>query len=278
MSNQIFQSCLNLKFKEESIQSEFQKLKENKINKYSKYLLFFNLLITTGMTIFCIYNLWNIIQLSNLNKLLFISSLFSNFIIFIIFILNFFRKLVPYRKLFLYLTFIIITFVHHDTRMIINKILQKSSLNILMIFIELILRLAGPFFIKHSFCECLIINLISMLSLWIIYPIFMNSDDFTTTFLNLIYYNIGICILIVFSYFLDKHYKILFYYFHQAELKSKKLEILFDKINSGYIIFRGDKLEYVNTHLLKQMDKTQIKKDFLPNRFTKINSDGSESK
>ncbi len=101
--------------------------------------------------------------------------------------------------------------------------------------------------------KTLVVNIVTAVSFWLIYPFFFEEPNYSTYFLNLAFYVFGLISLSSFVYIIDKEQKTSFFYSQKAKLKASKLENIFEYINSGFILFKNNSIKYMNPHLFKQV-------------------------
>jgi hypothetical protein len=253
MTNHIFKSCFKLNYEDENLDLEYRKIQNKNIVNKSKCFSLTYLFLNLGMAIFIFKNIWNYFEESQMLKFLQISTFISIIILTISSFLILFVKNIKLKKICLYLTYFILSFICHNIRLVLERNQVIYSLVILFGVVEILLKSFLNVIFTFSFTISLVINIISIASLWLIYPFFYEKTNYSNSLITLVFYTVGLIVMTSFSYLLDKQHKTLFYFIHQAKKKSNKLESIFEYINSGFILFKQNSIEYINPHLFKQI-------------------------
>jgi hypothetical protein len=115
--------------------------------------------------------------------------------------------------------------------------------------IEIIVRLIWVVGFIHSFIESLILNLMSVTTVWLIIPILIPEKYYDDEIKNTVNYTLVIIAVIAISYLLERQQKEAFYYRLQADAKVRRLTNSFENLKSGFVSLKNGKISFINKHL-----------------------------
>jgi hypothetical protein len=242
MSDDVFRRWINLKFIEVDVELDFIKMKDKKLSLFIRPAVIFSLMSSVAVSTFISFYIETFITLRFFQFCL-ITSWVASFIYFI-FLANLFftKKLNVYRWMnFFYFYFQI--FVIISVRFAFLKIVKVSSIMIFFeYFLEIFIRLFWVILYLQSFLECLILNTLSLVTVWIVigsmYPVESLSEEIIIT----LAYSVVMFSVIGIAWIVERQQKLSFYFKWKAEKKASWLTKVLDNLNSGYILIKKGKI------------------------------------
>jgi hypothetical protein len=277
----MFANKFNLKFRDESIEVDFQKMKDSKFLIFNKWIVLFSFISAVGVAI---------LQATNFEKfdeyIFFKFNITMNFIAIVIYLIFVFLIFVTKNLTVLrwvhYIIFYFQIFVIMAFRFEIFKILNSNSTLIFFEYlIEIIVRLIWVILFIHSFLESLILNSLVILTVWLIIPFLYPTEKFREEMINSSAYSLVILSVMVIGYILERQQKMAFYFLWQASSKANLLTSILDHLNSGFVSIKSGRIKYINSlfinHLEKLKQTSKLTED-IKEKKTEIFSTGREGK
>jgi hypothetical protein len=255
MCDEVFKTRLNLKFIEIDVESDFRKMKDNKLNLFIRPAVIFSFISSVAVSTFISFYIE-----SSKNIKIFQFSLFTSWIasfIYFIFIVG--LCITKNLKLYRWMNFFFFYFqiyVIIAIRFALVKIVKVSSIMIFFeYFLEIFIRLFWVILYLQSFSESLIMNMLSLVTVWIVicsmYPVEYLREEIIIT----LAYSFVIFSVIVLAWIIERQQKLAFYFKWKAEKKASWLTKVLDNLNSGFISMKKGKINYINSFLLSLIYK-----------------------
>ncbi len=115
--------------------------------------------------------------------------------------------------------------------------------------IETIVRLIWVVGFIHSFVESLLLNLISLITVWLYIPFLIPGNFYDEEIRNTVNYTLVIIAVTSISYLLERQQKEAFYYRLKADAKFIRLTNSFENLKSGFVSLKNGKISFINKHL-----------------------------
>jgi len=266
----MFANKITLKFRDETIEDEYQKMKDSKFMFFNKWIILFSFVSALSVAIF---------QLTNFDKfdefIFFKFNISMNciaiFMYFIFVIITFCTKNVKILRWIQYLVFYFQIFVLMSFRFQILKMINSiSSLIFFEYLIEILVRLVWVILFIHSFIECLIINSLVVFTVWITVPFLFPEEKYSEEMINSLAYSFVIFSVIVIAYILERQQKMAYYFLWTSSSKANLLSNILDHINSGFVSIKSGKIIYINSLFITHLEKLK--------QIKKFNHDGCDGK
>jgi hypothetical protein len=147
--------------------------------------------------------------------------------------------------IFYFQIFVIIAF-----RYAIFRVVSVTPLLLFLEYLfEIVVRLIWVVGFIHSFVESLLLNLMSVTTVWLIIPFLIPEQFYDDEIKNTLNYSLVIIAVIAISYVLEIQQKEAFYYRLQADAKVKRLTNSFENLKSGFVSLKNGKISFINKHL-----------------------------
>jgi hypothetical protein len=258
----MFVSKLNLKFRNEKTEKDFQKMKETKFLIFNKWIVLFSFISAVAVAI---------LQSTNFEKfeeyVFFRFNIIMNFIaIFIYFIFVFFACFSKNLKILRWIHYFIFyfqIFVIMAFRFENFKILKSASTLIFFQYlIEMFVRLVWVILYLHSFLESLILNSLVILTVWLTIPFMYPTENFEDEMITSLAYSCVLFMVMAIAYIIEREQKKAFYFLWQADSKAKWLTSILDNLNSGFVSIKNGKIKYINSFFINHLEKLKLTSKF----------------
>jgi hypothetical protein len=234
---------------------------------YNKAILVFSVFISLGISILNSFYLESF-SLNKMYKFDFIIMYLLFFTFLIFFIVGLMCKNIKVIKFIHFGNFYLQIWVLICLRYtMITLVKLDSNIIFYMYLIDINLRLAWVLLFLHSFVESLILNFLSILTIWLTIPFLYTSDQFITEISIYVAYSSCKLVVIFFSYIISWQQKRAFHFHWIADQKANWLTSVFENMKSGFVSIKGGKITYINSFMLNQFKK--IKTDSFKDNFTK---------
>jgi hypothetical protein len=255
MKERIFDSRIKLNFQENEAESEFQKMKDERLNLCIKHVILFSLLSSLAVAIFQIFY-FEEAKFLIIYKFNLITS-FSASLLYLIFIFwSFFTKNINVYKWFHFIIFFYQIFVIISFRFTIFRVVKAPSILLFLEYLfEIMVRLTWVVFNLQSFLESFILNTLSLLAVWIVIPTLYLENYLKDELYETMAYSFVLVSVVSIAYILERQQRIAFYYHWKADKKAKWLTNVFENINSGFVSLKNGKVSYINSHLKNLLEK-----------------------
>lgn len=270
MSDDVFKRWINLKFNEVDVELDFIKMKDKKLSLFIRPAVIFSLMSSVAVSTFISFYIESFITLTFFQFCL-IASWAASFIYFIFLVSLFFTKKLNVYRWMNFFFFYFQIFVIISVRFAFLKIVKVSSIMIFFeYFLEIFIRLFWVILYLQSFLECLILNILSLVTVWIVigsmYPVESLSEEIIIT----LAYSVVMFSVIGIAWIVERQQKLSFYFKWKAEKKASWLTKVLDNLNSGYILIKKGKINYINSFLLTLLNRlNQLKIKNNQNLITK---------
>lgn len=251
----MFANKITLKFRDETIEDEYQKMKDSKFMFFNKWIILLSFVSALSVAIF---------QLTNFDKfdefIFFKFNISMNciaiFMYFIFVIITFCTKNIKILRWIQYIVFYFQIFVLMSFRFQILKMINSiSSLIFFEYLIEILVRLVWVILFIHSFIECLIINSLVVVTVWITVPFLYPEEKYSEEMINSLAYSFVIFSVIVIAYILERQQKMAYYFLWTSSSKASLLTNILDHINSGFVSIKSGKIIYINSLFITHLEK-----------------------
>jgi hypothetical protein len=258
MNDKIFRGCF-LEFSNKEVEEDFQKMKDEKFTYFNKWIMAFSLCSAIAVSIFQAfyyekYNEYKIFQFNIITTYLavFMYTIFLGFCIC--------SKRIKLIRWMHYIHFYFQIFVIMAFRFAIFRIVNVSPILLFFqYFFEIIVRLVWVILFLHSFLESLILNTLSLATVWIVIPCLFPPENFKDEMINTLAYSCVLFSVMGIAFILERQQKLAFYFFWLADKKAKWLTNVFENLNSGFLSIKGGKISFINSFFLTQMKKLKTK-------------------
>ena len=259
MNDNIFNNNFKLRFNNKEVEVDFQKMKDEKFIYFNKWIIIFSLCSAVAVSIFQAF------YFEAFDKYIFfkfnsITTLLAAFMYLIFVIASYRCKNLIILKWLHYVLFYFQIFVIMAFRFAIIRIVNVSPILLFFqYFFEIIVRLVCVILFLHSFLESLILNTLSLLTVWIVIPSLFPPDNFKDEMINTLAYSCVLFSVMGIAFILERQQKLAFYFFWLADNKAKWLTNVFDNLNSGFLSIKGGKISFINSFFLTRMKKLKTK-------------------
>jgi hypothetical protein len=262
MQERIFRSGFTLKYLDSEIEDEYIKERDSNLNKLHNKILISHFL----MSIFVmILNSCYILEFFNLKafQLVVITSYLTSFILGIFIIISMKIKNGKTVKFMQYVIFYFIFLIFINFRYTVFRLLNIHKLIFyLFIQLEFIIRMFWVVLRIQNFVECFYLNLISLCTIWLVYPLVYPAEYFNDAMVNYAIYSTIFFMTVCVGYIIEKQQKISYYFHSMSEKKANWLTNVFENMNEGFLSIKGNKISYINPYIIKQYEYTRNKENY----------------
>lgn len=261
MTEQIFESKLTLKYLKNEIEEKYRSDGDTKLMNSNKAIIFSILIASIADTILnsCFIDT-NV--LNEMFQTVLITTYLTTCIMITFTFIAIFSKNIRLIRWIHYFTYFILVFIFVNFRYTIFRVAKINTVVFyFLVIIEITIRLIWVIIGLQSFLECLMLNGMSIVFMWALYPPVFPKEIFYDGMINYMVYSTALLVCIVFSYVLERQQKLAFYFNWVAEKKAAWLASVFENMNAGFISIRGDTITYINSFLLKQFYKIKRNKE-----------------
>lgn len=245
----VLSNMLNTRVYNLMIESDFQAMRNKKLMFFSLPILLFSLASSLSVMIFQFFFLKNNFEIVFFKFNIIMTSI-ATLLYFILLIFSVSRKNIKINRVVNYIIFYFQIFVIIAFRFAIFRVINVTSILLfLQYLIEIMVRLLWVVIFIHSFMESLILNLMSLATVWIIIPLFIPNKFYDDEIMYTINYSFVIFAVIIINFIIEQKQKEAFYYQWQAENRVKSLANTLENLNSGFVSFRGGKINFINSHM-----------------------------
>jgi hypothetical protein len=248
MQEKIFINCLNLKMKNIQVESDYQEMKDNRLKFLNLSIILFSFLSSLAVMIFH-YFFYQEFQELKFFKFNVIMCSITSVMYLVLMTWSYLTKKIKIIKMINYTIFFFQIFVIIAFRFAIIKVTNFYS--ILLFFeylLEIIVRLIWVVFFLHSFLESLVLNILSLITVWIVVPTLFPEKLYNEEIINTLAYSFVLFSVIIIAYVLERQQKEAFYFHWQADTKAKWLINVFENLNSGFVSIKNSKISYINSY------------------------------
>lgn len=261
MPDPIFDNSFNLTIRDTEIESDYRKLRDIRLIYMNLKIIIFSFVSCLATMIFqyFYYNQYEGVKFYIFNIIM--CSTNSGLYLVFILLCIFFKKII-FVKWINYFVFYLQIFTIIAFRFTIFRIANASIILLFVQYlIETIVRLTWVVFMIHSFLECVILNLISLFTVWIVIPVLIPENLFKDEMINTLNYSFVIFSVISIAYVLDRQKKESFYFNWKNEKKAKKLTNILENLNSGFVSFKSGQITFINSYFKKILKQVGVKKN-----------------
>jgi hypothetical protein len=278
MSDAIFQNFLYLTLTNKKTELEYQKMRDKKLFFLTLPIILFSIIASWATMVFqyVYYKQNEDIKLFKINVIMTtIASIIYVFMLLVgtrtknIKILRFINYFIFYFQIFVIIAF----------RYAIFRVVSVTPLLLFLEYLfEIVVRLIWVVGFIHSFVESLLLNLMSVISVWLIVPFLIPEQFYDDEIKNTLNYTLVIVAVIAISYVLEIQQKEAFYYRLQADSKVKRLTNYFENLKSGFVSLKNGKISFINKHLKDILLNKKFKDKFERTKQSTANSTFTEGK
>jgi hypothetical protein len=261
MPELIFNSCFDLTIRNKEIEADFQNLRDKRILFLNLKIIIFSFVSSLATMIFQYFYYKECEQLQFYKFNVIMCSITSGlYLIFISFC--FVYKNIKVFRWINYIIFYLQIFVIIAFRFMIFRVANMSSILLFVEYlIETIVRLTWVVFLIHSFLESIILNMMSLITVWIIIPLLIPEDFYKDEMVNTLNYSFVIFSVVIIAYFLERQKKEAFYFNWKSDKRAKRLTNILENLNSGFVSFKRDKITLINPYFKKILKFFNSKQD-----------------
>jgi hypothetical protein len=253
---EMFDSKINLKFRDEKTEVDFQKMKESKFFIFNKWIVLFSFISAVAVAILQSTNFDRKFEEYVFFKFNIMMNFIAIFIYFIFLFFAFFSKNLTVLRWIHYILFYFQIFVIMGFRFeIFKKLNSTSTLIFFQYLIEMFVRLVWVILYLQSFLESLVLNSLVILTVWLTIPFMYPTENFQDEMINSLAYSCVLFMVIVIAYIIEIQQKKAFYFLWQADSKAKWLTSILDNLNSGFVSIKNGKIKYINSFFINHLDK-----------------------
>jgi hypothetical protein len=267
MTEQIFINHLDLRFKNQKIESDYQNIKDKKLSIMCIPVAAFSLFSCMATVIFqyCFYDQYGGVKMF---KFSFISTCIAFCLYAILLILVAYKKDVKTKRWINYIIFYFQIFAIVAFRYTIFRVAKVSSILLFLQYLfETIVRLLFLVLLLQSFLESLVLNIISLSTVWLIVPFLIPDEFYNDEILNTLNYSFVILGIISVSYVFQQQQKRAFYFQWKAGNKATWLTNVIENLSSGFISVKNGKINYINSFFINILaDETSKKEKYISQR------------
>lgn len=265
MSEKIFKNSFTLALKDKQIDERYHEHKMKNIYYYNKFFLLFLLAQSIFVTVF-VSTKFNMFNLTILVKFPIVVTYIVDF--FLLVFLIFEIKKIP-SKYYLWahnFAYYLTLFVNFNLRIVILRILKvDTNVTVYLFIVEILFRMVWMLLAFQTFVQCILLNFISLITLWILIPLLTPADIYSSTIMNTIAYTAGLFFVQIYQYFFERMNKQAFYYNAFSKRNSDWLTGVFENMNTGFIKIKSGKVSFVNSflkNLLKNIYMSRKNNDY----------------
>jgi hypothetical protein len=248
MPERIFVSCLNLKMSNKEVESDFQKMRAKKLKFLNIPIILFSLVSSLAVMIFHYLYYDEFIEIKFFKFNVIMCSIASG-IYLILMAWGYSTKNIKIIKWINYTIFYFQIYVIIAFRFAIIKVTHASSFLLFFEYLfEIIVRLIWVILFLHSFLESCVLNILSLVTVWLVVPILFTEKLYNEEIINTLAYSFVLFSVIIIAYVLERQQKQAFYFHWQADTKAKWLTNVFENLNSGFVSVKNSKISYVNSY------------------------------
>jgi hypothetical protein len=275
MVEQIFRSCINLKYKKSDIEEDFQKHKDGLIKDSIKLYTIILLICSFISSIVCSMYYTGFYQTMKFKGSTF--SAYSTSVVYIfLFLVSRYSKKPKHLRWLNYLNYFFSFFVHINFRYPLIHF-QKLSLVLYytMLSFEMMVRLLWITTGILGFVESMVWNAFTTVALWGIYAPIGKDDGILENNMYLILgYSVLFFVHCAFAYFYEKKDRTSFYHSFFYERRMKWFNNTFENMNTGLLSLKGSNVTFVNNFLFYKLQMiNSIKEKFLTATNARLQSE-----
>jgi hypothetical protein len=270
---------LNLKNKK--IENDYTEMKNKNLKYYNLKILIFSLITSLCIGIYLYTTTDEEIVKTNMflfNSIMTTIGFSSCFLLGLYFLFS--KKSVKIVKWANYYIFYFQIFSILSIRYLFFKHDHTHMLHFFEYLFEIVIRLTWVVLYLHSFYQCMILNALSLITVWLVISTLIPEECFNFEMINTSAYSCVIFSIIGIGYLMERQQKLAFYFSWQAEAKAKWLNNVFENLNSGFVSFKDGSINNINCFFKNQLEKLKKKKNknleklvfFCENTLTKENS------
>jgi hypothetical protein len=230
------------------VESDYQEMKDNRLKFLNLPIILFSFLSSLAVMIFH-YFFYHKFQELKFFKFNVIMCSITSVMYLVLMTWSYLTKKIKIIKMINYTIFFFQIFVIIAFRFAIIKVTNFYS--ILLFFeylLEIIVRLIWVVFFLHSFLESLVLNILSLITVWIVVPTLFPEKLYNEEIINTLAYSFVLLSVIIIAYVLERQQKEAFYFHWQADTKAKWLINVFENLNSGFVSIKNSKISYINSY------------------------------
>jgi hypothetical protein len=249
MSGVIFENCFYLKFTNKNSEMEYMKMRDKKLFYFSLAIILFSMVASWATMVFqYVYYKQN--ESIIFFKLNVIMTTIASIIYIFLLVVGIRTKNIKIIRLINYFIFYFQIYVIIAFRYTIFRVVSVTPLLLFLEYlIETIVRLIWVVGFIHSFVESLLLNLISLITVWLYIPFLIPGNFYDEEIRNTVNYTLVIIAVTSISYLLERQQKEAFYYRLKADAKFIRLTNSFENLKSGFVSLKNGKISFINKHL-----------------------------
>jgi hypothetical protein len=249
----IFFNAFQFTFCNSCIESDFQKMRDEKLKFLNKFILCIMLFQTVLGSVFISFFLEHY-NTNNVFKFHFISTYIDTLLYLILLFIGWNAKNIKLIRWIHYMTYYIKIFFTISSRNIMLYFLKVDNSIFSMFFLyENIFRLIWVLFYVHSFYENLFLNMLTIATLYLTVPFLSTYEENAKGMEEIKNYSFFMVSISFFCYLVERFLRITYYHTWSAGKKAEWLSNVLNNINSGFISLKGGNISFVNIFLLKYL-------------------------
>lgn len=278
MSGVIFENCFFLKFTNKNSELEYMKMRDKKLFYFSFAIILFSMVASWATMVFqYVYYKQN--ESIIFFKLNVIMTTIASIIYIFLLVVGIRTKNIKIIRLINYFIFYFQIYVIIAFRYAIFRVVSVTPLLLfLQYLIETIVRLIWVVGFIHSFIESLLLNLFSLITVWLYIPFLIPESFYDEEIRNTVNYTLVIIAVISISYLLERQQKEAFYYRLKADAKFIRLTNSFENLKSGFVSLKNGKISFINKHLKDILINEKFKENVETRRNSTIINGLTEGK
>jgi hypothetical protein len=254
----IFRNHLDLRFSNKKIESDYQSNKDKKLLVLFHPISIFSFISCVAIVIFQ-YFYYDEYESVNMFKFNLISTCVASCLYTLLIILVVYKKDVKTKTWIIYIIFYFQIFAIMAFRFTIFRLAKVSSILLFLQYLfEIIVRLLFVIFFLHSFLESLILNLISISTVWIVVSILIPDEYHDDEIKNTLIYSLVIIGFVLVSYVIEQQQKRTFYFQWKSDNKARWLTNVFENLRSGFVSVKNGKINYINSFFIEILMNDKI--------------------
>lgn len=193
-------------------------------------------------------------------KFHFISSYADLMLYLIMLIIGWKSKSIRLVRWIHFLTYYLKIYFTISTRHIIIYCTNVDTTTIFSVFYlyEINFRLIWVLFYIHSFYQNLILNILSIASLYLTIPFFTINEVNSKAMIDIKTYSFFLMSVSCFCYILERSLRTSYYYNWSARKKAEWLSNVLNNMNSGFISMKEGEVSFINIFLLNYLKKLKF--------------------
>jgi hypothetical protein len=249
MPEPLFENNFHLKLAIKKIESEYQNMKDSKLSCFSTPIILLSIIFSWATMIFQ-YVFFQQNEKNNFFKLNLVMTTITSLMYMIMILIATISKNIKVKRWINYLIFYFQVYVIIAFRFVIFQVLNVTPIFLFLEYtIEIVVRLFYVIASIHSFLESLVLNFISLSTVWILITLLIPEQFYKEEMKNTANYTLIIIFVVAISYFLERQQKEAFYYRWQADAKVRRLTNSYENLTSGFVSVKNGKISFFNKYL-----------------------------